>query len=35
MQCTINVDVYVEDEQNPSLHIIALTDGSVAYNSYH
>ena len=28
-------DVYAEEAWNPGLHIIALTDGSVLYNSYH
>ena len=35
MQCTINADVYAEDARNPSLLIIALTGGLMAYNSYH
>ena len=35
MQCTVNADVYAEDARNPSLLIIALTGGLMAYNSYH
>ena len=29
------MEVYTEEAWRPSLHIIALTDGSVAYSSYH
>ena len=34
MQCTINADTYVKEAWHPSQLIIALTGGSVAYNSY-
>ena len=35
IQYTINEDVYAEEAWNPSLHIIALTEGPVVYNGYH
>ena len=34
-QCPISVKVYAKEACKPSLHIIALTGGSVGYSSYH
>ena len=35
MQSTISMDVYVKEAWKPSLHIIAVTGGSMVYSSYH
>ena len=35
MQCTKRLEVYAKETQKPSLHIITLKGGSVAYSSYH
>ena len=35
MQFTVSIKVYAEEAWKPSLQIIALTGGSVAYSSYH
>ena len=35
MQCAISVAVYAEEAWKPSLHVIALTGGPVAYSIYH
>ena len=35
VQCTISVEVYAKEARKPSLHIIALTVGSVGHSIYH